>query len=94
MDIITRANELMTDGQVCCLATIISSDRPDISAGRKVLVLTDGTLEFETGLDRLDQSIRNQALAVIREKKRCIQEIQKGLRVFFDLLARESALVV
>jgi len=94
MDIITRANELMADGQVCCLATIISSDRPDIVAGRKMLVLMDGTLEYETGLDRLDQSIRNQALTVIREKKRCMLELQKGLRIFFDLLVRESALVV
>jgi xanthine dehydrogenase accessory factor len=94
MDIITRANELMSDGQVCCLATIITSDRPDITAGRKVLVLTDGTLEYETGVAQLDQSIRSQALSVIREKKRCMLEIQKGLRVFFDLLARESALVV
>jgi len=94
MDIITRANELMSDGQVCCLATIIKSDRPDITAGRKVLVLTDGTLEFETGVAQLDQSIRNKALTVISEKKGCMLEIQKGLRVFFDLLARESALVV
>jgi xanthine dehydrogenase accessory factor len=94
MDIITRANELMADGQVCCLATVITSDRPDIAAGRKVLVLADGELEYETGLAQLDQAIRKQALTVIREKKRCLLEIQKGLRVFFDLLARESALVV
>jgi xanthine dehydrogenase accessory factor len=94
MDIITRANELMIDGQVCCLATVITSERPDIAAGRKVLVLADGAVEYETGLDGLDQSIKRQALIVIREKKRCTLEIQKGLRVFFDLLARESALVV
>ncbi len=94
MDITARVNELLADGQVFCLATVITSDTPDIVAGQKTIILGDGSLEWETGQAQLDLSLREQALAVLKAKKRATLKIQKGLRVFFDILSTESSLVV
>ena len=94
MDITARVNELMVDGQVFCLATIITSDWPEIIAGTKAIILADGSLEGEIGSAQLKLAIRDQALAVIKKKKRCMLEIQKGLQVFFDILTCESSLIV
>jgi len=94
MDIIARANELMADGQVFCLATVISSDTPTTVAGQKAIVLEDGSLEGTTGQAQLDVAIRERAQAVLKTKKRGLLEIQKGLRIFFDILSSESSLVV
>jgi len=94
MEITARINELMADGQVFCLATIVTSDGPDILAGQKAIILADGSLEGEIGSAQLKLNIRDQALAAIKKKKRGMLEIQKGLRVFFDILTCECSLVV
>ncbi len=94
MDITARANELMADGQIFCLATVVSSDMPGIAAGQKAIILADGSLEGESGQAQLDLAIRDQALVVLKAKKRGMFEIQNGLRVFFDILTCESSLVV
>jgi len=94
MDIPARVNELMADGQVFCLATIITSDRPDIPAGTKAIILADGSLEGKIGCSQLNLAIRDQALSAIKKKKRSRLEIQDGLQVFFDVLSAESSLLV
>ena len=94
MDITARVNELMAAGQIFCLATVVTSDTPGIVAGQKAIVLADGSLEGETGQAQVDLTFRDQALGVLKAKKRGMFEIQKGLRVFFDLLTSESSLVV
>ena len=94
MDIPARVNELMSAGQVFCLATVITSDRPDVVAGKKAIILADGSLEGEIAPAQLNSTICGQALAAIKQKKKCMLEIQEGLRVFFDVLSSESALVV
>lgn len=94
MDVTARVNQLMADGQIFCLATVITSDTPDIAAGYKSIILADGTLEGKTGQAQLDMKIRDQALAVLKAKKRDMLELQKGLRVFFDILSSEADLII
>ena len=94
MNITNRVNELIAEGQVFCLATVITSDTPDMVAGQKAIILGDGSLEGESGQTQLDLTIRDHALAVLRDKKRRMLEIQKGLHVFFDVLSSESSLIV
>jgi xanthine dehydrogenase accessory factor len=94
MSITARVNKLIAEGQVFCLVTAIISDTPDMVAGQKIIVLSNGSLEGETGQKQLDLTIRDQALAVLKEKKKRMLEIQKGLHVFFDILSSESSLVV
>jgi xanthine dehydrogenase accessory factor len=94
MDITARINELLADGQVFCLATVITSDTPDIVAGQKTIIHGDGSLEWETGQAQLNLSLREKALAVLKAKKRATLKIAEGLRVFFDILSSESSLVV
>jgi xanthine dehydrogenase accessory factor len=84
----------MADGQIFCRATVITSDTPDITAGHKAIILADGTLEGPTGQAQVDLTIRDRALGVLKAKKRGMLEIQKGLRIFFDILSLESSLVV
>lgn len=94
MDIIARAKELMAEGQIFCLATIIASNTPGIVAGQKAIILAGGSLEGETGQAQVDSALRDQALGALKAKKRGMLEIQAGLRVFFDILSSESSLVI
>lgn len=94
MDTTARINQLIAEGQVFCLATVVASDTPGILAGQKTIILADGSLEGGTGSAPLNLTIRDQALAVLKDKKRRLLEISKGQYVFFDILSSESSLVV
>jgi xanthine dehydrogenase accessory factor len=92
MNLILRVNDLLEKGETFCLATVIASDRPDISAGQKLIVREDGALEGERVVD--DARLRNLALSAIREKKSVTVEYEDRLRVFLDVLSSEAMLLI
>jgi xanthine dehydrogenase accessory factor len=94
MDITARVNELVQKGKSFCLATIISSDRTDIVAGQKSIVLDTGPLESELGDGQLDLAVKALAQEVINGKKPGLVEIKPGVQVFFDLISPELKLIV
>jgi len=94
MDITTRANELLQNGQTFCLATVLRSDIPNVVPGQKAIVLADGGMEGGFGHEQLNLALLKQAITAHKHNRRGVVEIQPGLRVFFDLISSESTLVV
>jgi xanthine dehydrogenase accessory factor len=92
MNIIARVNELLAEGKTFCLATVLASDRPEISAGRKLIVLSDGSIEGQDG--GVYARVREMALAALNEKKPRTVILEDGLRVFLDVLSLEAKLLV
>jgi xanthine dehydrogenase accessory factor len=94
MNLITKVSELLETGETFCLATVITSDSPDIRPGRKMVVRKDGIRHGAIGSPQLDSDIREQALAALGEKKSCIIEIDGGIRVFINVLLAEARLLI
>ncbi len=94
MNIIARVNELMEKGETLCLVTVVASENMNITAGRKAIVLGDGSMEGELGAGPLVSSVRDQALAALNEKKGRTVEIEDGVHVFFDVLSSGARLLV
>jgi xanthine dehydrogenase accessory factor len=94
MDIVTRAAELIEKETTFCLATIVVSSRPEVQPGRKVIVLEDGSLVGSLGTEALDSKIGGLALAIFKDKKRQLVEIDNGIQAFVDILSSEAHLVV
>lgn len=94
MDISARVNELIQKGKTFCLATVITSDNADITAGQKAIVLDNGPMEGELGDGQLGLTVKALALEAISKKMRGLVEIKPGVQVFFDLISPELKLVV
>ena len=94
MDVFTRVNDLIKNGETFCLATVIASDTAEITAGQKAIISDTGAVEGEGGAAGLGALVKDPALATIKEKKRRMLEIKPGIRVFFDLIAPEFRLIV
>ena len=95
MDITVRINELIQKRITFCLATVIASDRADIAAGQKMIVLDDnGPMVGELGDRQLDLAVKELALEAISAKKPGLVEIKPGVQVFFDLICPELKLIV
>ena len=94
MDITARVNELIQKGKTFCLATVISSDRADIAAGQKAIVLDNESLEGELGDGQLGLAVKALARQTIDGNKRGLVEIIPGVHVFFDLISPELKLIV
>jgi len=94
MNITARINELIQTGETFCLATVIASDRADIAAGQKAIVMDKEPVAGALGDGPLGIAIKDLAQEVINEKKRGVVEIKPGLHVFFDLISPELKLVV
>jgi len=92
MSIITRVNQLLADGKTFCLATVISSGRPEISAGHKQIVLGDGTVVGDEG--GLCADLQKYSQAALNEKKPRTVTLEDGLRVFLDVLSSEAKLLI
>ena len=93
-ELIERANELIAKEETFCLATVVLSHIPDVPAGLKLIILSNGTLKEGTGLAQIDSSLRSVALSALRDKKRGIVEIDKKIRIFLDIVSGESKLFV
>jgi len=94
MDVMTRVVELMQSGKTFCLVTVVASADSDIPLGRKAIVLKDGSILGELESDRINTGMRDFALNAIRENKRLMAEIGSGIKVFLDVLAAETRLLV
>jgi len=93
-DPLDRARELLEAGDAFCLATVLASPDPALPAGRKALVLGDGTVEGSLGTAAADAEFRDLALAALARRRKGTVELAGGLRLFLDVLAGEAALLV
>jgi len=94
MDAIARVVELLERGETFCLATVVVSANTNVPAGRKAIVLRDGSMEGGMGSTQLDSTLRVLALESLTEKKRCTVEMDGQVRVFLDILSGEANLLV
>ncbi len=94
MDTIARVAELMQKRETFCLATVVESADPKISAGRKVIVRPNGLIEGGIDAASMDSKIRDSAMNAIRRNKKQTVEISNGVRIFTDVLSEQIRLLV
>jgi xanthine dehydrogenase accessory factor len=94
MNIIARINQHMEKGEVICLATVIDSNNANVGVGEKAIILADGSVEGNIGIEDPDWRLRDMALTVLTEKKCRTVDFEAGFRVFFDILSSENRLLV
>ncbi|MCP4673257.1 MAG: hypothetical protein GY857_18355, partial [Desulfobacula sp.] len=94
MDVVSRVNELLADGQSFCLATVIESQKPQIKAGQKFIMNLQGVLEtsFEIGL--LDPQVLELVKTTLKEKKCRLVSTADGMRIFIDIYKPETSLLI
>ncbi len=84
----------MEKGKTVCLATVIASENPNIAVGGKTIIFSDGSMEGNLGGEQTDLRLRDLALSTLNGKKSRVIDIEKGVRVFFDVLSSENRLLV
>lgn len=94
MDILARAADLMEQETAFCLVTVVVSALPAIKPGRKAIVLEDGSLEGSLGDESLDTKLSQLAPKALKNRKRQLLEIDKGVQAFVDILISDTRLVV
>ncbi len=94
MEAIARVVDLIQNGETFCLVTVVESADSDVPVGRKLIVLRDGSLEGRLGTDRINSRVRDLALNAIQKNERSTVEVERGVRVFLDVLAAEARLLV
>lgn len=94
MDVASRVVELLKKDETFCLATVVESDKPDVSTGNKVIVLRDGSLEGSLGLPSLDKKLSDLAPTFFKENKNHSVTIVDTVRVFINILVSEAKLLV
>ena len=94
MAVIPRVVELLERGETFCLVTVVVSAHPNIPAGRKAIVLKDGSMEGGIGSARLDTKLRVLALEALTEKKSRTVGVGDQVRAFLDVLSGEAELLV
>lgn len=94
MDIVDRLVALLKKEQTFCLATLVDSNSPDLPAGRKAILLRDGTLEGSLGSVQLDEKLRTSAQKALKEGKSGTIEIQRGVSVFLNILSSDARLII
>ena len=90
----TRITELITKGDIFCLATVIESSNPDAPVGWKVIVFQDGAMEGETGSAIFNERLKILAMEALTEKKRRAVEVEGNVQVFLDILSEEAELTI
>jgi xanthine dehydrogenase accessory factor len=94
MDMTNRVNELLAKGRVFCLATVIESGNPELSAGMKFIVRDDGIIEAGFDTKILDDQVQELVETVLKEKKRRLVEVSDGVHLFLDVFEPEATLLV
>jgi xanthine dehydrogenase accessory factor len=94
MDIAGRIAALLKKEKTCCLATVVDSDIPTVSVGTKAILLIDGTLEGSLGSVQLDAKLNSSARKIFKGGKSGIVEIQKGVKVFLNILSCDARLII
>jgi xanthine dehydrogenase accessory factor len=94
MDIAGRIATLLKKEKTCCLATVVDSGTPAVPVGKKAILLIDGTLEGSLGSAPLDARLKASAPKIFKEGKSSIAEIQKGVKVFLNILSCDARLII
>lgn len=94
MDILLRINALLAEAQTFCLATVISSSDDSIASGIKAIIRPGGRLEGGTGQSETDSLLTGFALQILKDQKKQLIEVRKGLSVFFDVMSARMELVI
>jgi xanthine dehydrogenase accessory factor len=94
MNAISRVNDLIASSRFFCLATVIHSSDSDIIPGQKVFVFDNGSFEGGTKKKNLNNAICEHAIKALAEDKKQIAEIEQGIIVFFDIIAKTKKLVI
>lgn len=94
MDIVAQIVALLKKEETFCLATVVDSGNPEVPAGIKAILLTDGTLVGSLGSVQLDAELRAAAREVFKEGKSLIAEIQNEVRVFLNVLSGDARLII
>jgi xanthine dehydrogenase accessory factor len=94
MDIAGRIAALLKKEKTCCLATVVDSNTPAVAVGTKAILLIDGTLEGSLGSVQLDAKLKTSAPKIFKEGKSGLAEIQKGVRVFLNILSCDARLLI
>ncbi len=94
MNILARINVLLAEAETFCLATVTSSPDDAIASGAKAIIHPDGSLEGGLGQSETDSLLTDFALQVLKNQKKQLVEIRKGLSVFFDIISARAELVI
>jgi len=94
MDIAGRIAALLKREKTCCLATVVGSDTSAVPVGIKAILLIDGTLEGSLGSVQLDAKLKTLASKLFKEGQSSIAEIQKGVKVFLNILSCDAQLII
>lgn len=80
MEILNRINQLLSHNEPFCLATVVSPPPWHAISGTKVIVRVDGSHEFTTGMDGLDELIVEAALRCFNRRRKLTAEVARGFR--------------
>ncbi len=94
MNITDRIVALLVKEKSFCLATVVDSGNPDVPAGIKAILLSDGTLEGSLGSAQLDAKLRTLAQKAFTENKSGIAEIQNGVNIFLNIIVCDARLII
>jgi xanthine dehydrogenase accessory factor len=95
VDILGRTAELLGGGETFCVITVIASADPELSTGRKLLLLRSGTLEGAEGVGPpIQEQLRVVGLEALSRRKRRRVEMVPGVDLFFDVLSAEAKLLI
>ena len=94
MDVVARVSELLKKGETLCLATVVESGERSVPAGRKAIVLRDGSLEGSLGSELLDNKLRDLSPTFFHENKSRTVAVENKARIFINILAPETKLLV
>ena len=91
---ISRISDLLAQGKIFCLATVVASDRSDLPAGQKAIVWPDGRMEGTFGSVRSDDALRSLAMKALAEKKSDTVNLEGHIHVFLDVLSPDVKLLI
>jgi xanthine dehydrogenase accessory factor len=91
---LSRVSDLLAQGKVFCLATVVASGQTDLPAGHKAIVLPDGAMEGGFGSARLDGVVRDLARKALAERQSETVTAGDGTRVYLDILSPDPKLLI
>jgi xanthine dehydrogenase accessory factor len=91
---LSRVSDLLAQGRVFCLVTIVSSGQTDLPVGHKAIVLSDGAMEGEFGSALLDGVVRDLARKALSERQSDTVTAGDGARVYLDILSPDPKLLI
>lgn len=94
MGIQKRINELLSENEILCLATVIESPGPDLPPGSKTIILRNGQMEGPLARTAMEADIRSQAFLVFRDRKKKLLDYEGGIRIFLDIIMSDVKLVI